>query len=60
MKLFAYTPIIVGGFFVVLFGVEKLFHVRESKAGLLARLIVNASLSEAASVRLREFSKKVQ
>jgi sterol desaturase/sphingolipid hydroxylase (fatty acid hydroxylase superfamily) len=45
MKTFAYTPIIVGGLFIVLFVVEKLFPLRESKAGLLARLIVNGALS---------------
>jgi sterol desaturase/sphingolipid hydroxylase (fatty acid hydroxylase superfamily) len=45
MKIFAYTPIIVGGVFVLFFGVEKLFPLRESRTGLLARLIVNASFS---------------
>lgn len=32
---------IAGGMFVVLFVVEKLFPLRESKAGLLARVVVN-------------------
>jgi sterol desaturase/sphingolipid hydroxylase (fatty acid hydroxylase superfamily) len=45
MKIFAYTPIIVGGVFVLFFAVEKLFPLRESRTGLLARLIVNVSLS---------------
>lgn len=45
MKLCFYTPIIVIGVFVLLFAVEKLFPLRESKAGLVARLIVNAALS---------------
>lgn len=45
MKLSFYTPIIVLGVFVLLFAVEKLFPLRESKAGLLARLILNAALS---------------
>jgi sterol desaturase/sphingolipid hydroxylase (fatty acid hydroxylase superfamily) len=45
MKVFAYTPIIVGTLFALLFVVEKLFPLRESRAGLLARLLVNGSLS---------------
>src|SRR5260370_31267405 len=45
MKLSIYTPIIVIGVFVLLFALEKLFPLRESKAGLLARLIVNAAMS---------------
>jgi sterol desaturase/sphingolipid hydroxylase (fatty acid hydroxylase superfamily) len=45
MKLFFYTPVIVIGVFVLLFTVEKFFPLRESKAGVLARLIVNGSLS---------------
>ncbi len=36
---------VVAGVFVLLFVVEKLFPLRESKAGLAARLIVNAALS---------------
>jgi len=38
-------PIIVGGLFALLFVVEKIFPLRESRAGLLARLLINASLS---------------
>jgi sterol desaturase/sphingolipid hydroxylase (fatty acid hydroxylase superfamily) len=45
MKVLAFAPIIVGGCFALLFLVEKIFPLRESKAGLLARLFVNASLS---------------
>lgn len=45
MQLLFYTPIVVVGIFVLLFAVEKLFPLRESKAGLLARLVVNGSLS---------------
>jgi len=45
MKLSFYTPISVIGVFFLLFAVEKLFPLRESKAGLLARLIVNAATS---------------
>ena len=45
MQLLFYTPVIVIGIFVLLFGVEKLFPLRESKAGLLARLVVNGSVS---------------
>jgi sterol desaturase/sphingolipid hydroxylase (fatty acid hydroxylase superfamily) len=45
MKVLAYTPFIVGGLFALLFCVERLFPLRESKAGLVARLFVNASLS---------------
>jgi sterol desaturase/sphingolipid hydroxylase (fatty acid hydroxylase superfamily) len=45
MKLFFYTPIIVIGTFVLLFAVEKLFPLRESKAGLLMRLVVNVCIS---------------
>jgi sterol desaturase/sphingolipid hydroxylase (fatty acid hydroxylase superfamily) len=43
-------PIIIGGVFVLFFFVEKLFPLRESKARLLARLIVNAALSVLAFV----------
>jgi sterol desaturase/sphingolipid hydroxylase (fatty acid hydroxylase superfamily) len=45
MRLFAYTPIIVAGIFILLFLVEKVFPLRRSKVGLLARLVVNASLT---------------
>ncbi len=45
MILLAYTPAIVAVVFVLLFAIEKLFPLRESTAGLLARLIVNGSLS---------------
>lgn len=40
-----YTPVVISGIFIVLFAVEKFFPLRESKAGLIARLVVNASLS---------------
>jgi sterol desaturase/sphingolipid hydroxylase (fatty acid hydroxylase superfamily) len=42
---FRYTPIIVAGVFLLLFVVEKFFPLRASKAGLLLRLVVNASVS---------------
>ena len=45
MPPLSYTPIIVAGWFAVLFAVEKFFPLRESKAGLLARLLVNVSLT---------------
>jgi sterol desaturase/sphingolipid hydroxylase (fatty acid hydroxylase superfamily) len=45
MQMLPFMPIIVGGWFAMLFGLEKLFPLRESKAGLLARLLVNLSLS---------------
>jgi sterol desaturase/sphingolipid hydroxylase (fatty acid hydroxylase superfamily) len=45
MKWPSYTPFLVAGWFVLLFGLEKLFPLRESKAGLLVRLLVNISLS---------------
>ena len=45
MKQSFYTPLIVVGVFILLFAVEKLFPLRESKAGLVARLIVNASVT---------------
>ena len=45
MKSSFYTPIIVIGVFALLFAVEKLFPLRESKAGLIARLVVNACMS---------------
>jgi sterol desaturase/sphingolipid hydroxylase (fatty acid hydroxylase superfamily) len=45
MNAFAYTPMIVGALFALLFAMEKLFPLRESRAGLLARLFVNVSLS---------------
>lgn len=45
MKPSIYTPLIVFGTFVLLFVVEKLFPLREAKAGLIARLIANVSLS---------------
>jgi sterol desaturase/sphingolipid hydroxylase (fatty acid hydroxylase superfamily) len=40
-----YTPLIVLAIFVLLFAVEKLFPLRESRGGLFARLIVNGILS---------------
>jgi hypothetical protein len=45
MKPFFYTPLAVAGVFMLLFAVERFFPLRESRAGLIARLIVNASLS---------------
>ena len=45
MRWALYTPVIVAGVFVLLFAVEKLFPLRESKTGLLARLVVNICLS---------------
>ena len=45
MKVLTFTPLIVGGLFALLFLVERIFPLRESKAGLFARLLVNASLS---------------
>jgi sterol desaturase/sphingolipid hydroxylase (fatty acid hydroxylase superfamily) len=45
MNLLTGAPLMVVGIFVLLFAVEKLFPLRESKAGLVARLIVNISLS---------------
>lgn len=47
---FRYTPVIVAGLFLLLFAIEKFFPLRESKARLLARLIVNASVSMLAFV----------
>ena len=41
MKWSFYTPVVVGGIFILLFAVEKFFPLRESKTGLIARLIVN-------------------
>ena len=45
MNLPLYTPLFVLAIFVLLFAVEKLFPLRESRRGLLARLIVNGVLS---------------
>lgn len=45
MKWVVYTPVIVFGIFGLLFAVEKLFPLRESRAGLLARLVVNGVIS---------------
>ena len=45
VQLLPCTPFIVAGWFALLFGLEKLFPLRESKAGLLGRLLVNISLS---------------
>lgn len=50
MKMLAGTPLIVAGIFIILFAVEKWFPLRESKPGLLARLVVNLSLSALAFV----------
>ena len=45
MNVFEYTPLIVGGVFALFFAVEKFFPLRESRTGLLARLIVNIAFS---------------
>ena len=45
MQFQLHTPFIAGGMFVLLFVVEKLFPLRESKAGLLARVVVNGCVS---------------
>ena len=45
MKQAIYVPLIIAGVFTALFVVEKLFPLRESRAGLLARLVVNLALS---------------
>jgi len=50
MKWSVYMPVIVGGIFVLLFTVEKLFPLRESRTGLIARLVVNVSISTLAFV----------
>lgn len=43
-----YTPLIIAGLFVLFFVVEKLFPLRQSRAGLIARLIVNGGLTASA------------
>ena len=45
MKLASYTPAIVAAAFALLFVLEKWFPLREARAGLWARLVVNLSLS---------------
>ncbi|MGZ8920859.1 MAG: sterol desaturase family protein [Limisphaerales bacterium] len=45
MNLFVYTPILVFGIFLLLFAVEKRFPLRDSIAGLFARLVVNGFIS---------------
>src|SRR5215207_852704 len=45
MKLSFYTPLLVLAIFVLLFAVEKCFPLRQSRGGLLARLIVNGVVS---------------
>ena len=45
MNMLAGTPLVVAGIFIILFAVEKRFPLRESRSGLLARLVVNLSLS---------------
>jgi sterol desaturase/sphingolipid hydroxylase (fatty acid hydroxylase superfamily) len=45
MKQSLYLPLIVAGIFVTFFAVEKLFPLRESRAGLLARLAINLTIS---------------
>jgi sterol desaturase/sphingolipid hydroxylase (fatty acid hydroxylase superfamily) len=45
VELFLYTPALVFGIFALLFAAEKFFPLRESRAGLLARLLVNAAIS---------------
>src|SRR5258708_33328206 len=50
MNLLAYTPLIVLAIFILLFAAEKLFPLRQSRRGLLARLIVNGIISGLAFV----------
>src|SRR5437867_2088534 len=45
MNSSAYTPLIVIAIFILFFALEKLFPLRESRGGLLARLIVNGVIS---------------
>ncbi len=45
MKPSLYTPLAIFGIFILFFVVEKLFPLRESRAGLLARLVVNGAIS---------------
>jgi sterol desaturase/sphingolipid hydroxylase (fatty acid hydroxylase superfamily) len=45
MKLSPYLPVIVVGIFAALFAVEKLFPLRENRAGWLARLVINLAIS---------------
>jgi sterol desaturase/sphingolipid hydroxylase (fatty acid hydroxylase superfamily) len=45
MKSSFSTVILIIGFFVLLFALEKFFPLRKSKTGLIARLIVNGCLS---------------
>jgi sterol desaturase/sphingolipid hydroxylase (fatty acid hydroxylase superfamily) len=45
MKLPTYLPLIVAGIFVAFFAVERLFPLRESRAGLWARLVINLTIS---------------
>jgi len=45
IQLLFYTPVVVIGIFVLLFIVERLFPLRQSKSGLLARLVTNGSVS---------------
>ena len=45
MNLAFYTPLIVAAMFLLLFGLEKLFPLRESTSGLLVRLVVNGCMS---------------
>lgn len=50
MKMSFLTPLVVLAILVLLFVVEKLFPLRESRAGLLARLFVNGCMSALAFV----------
>ncbi len=48
MKPSLCTPLIVVGVFILLFVVERLFPLRESRTGLIARLIVNGAITATA------------
>lgn len=50
MKFSLVTPAVVAGAFILFFIVEKRFPLRESRAGLIARLVVNGCTSLAAFV----------
>lgn len=50
MNLSLYTPLSVLAIFLLLFAVEKFFPLRETRTGLLARLIVNGIVSGLAFV----------
>jgi sterol desaturase/sphingolipid hydroxylase (fatty acid hydroxylase superfamily) len=50
MNISRYTPLAVLAIFILLFVAEKLFPLRESRGGLLARLVVNGIVSGLAFV----------